>query len=258
MATMSSPCDPLFYLHHANVDRILSIWQDCHNYDKEDVLKLSTNAFVATRTNYDEAYLTMPYVYNNKTHPRFSAELTAADVYLIQTTLLPYSYTVDDPLVKLIDKVSPNTCKWDWFSSKSNGVIKKVSPVPKLSGGSTWIDSSSSDTGPVSNVLVPDTNRQPGVQANTNVPPATPFAGGSKSTPTTTPKKTNTNANYRTDVFTYQSNSSSSSCYTIIYPIIAIIVLSYKPPSSYTSDTSFYQILPNKSSSTPPPLHFPQ
>jgi Common central domain of tyrosinase len=33
MTTINAPDDPLFYLHHANVDRIWSIWQDYRDHD---------------------------------------------------------------------------------------------------------------------------------------------------------------------------------------------------------------------------------
>jgi hypothetical protein len=34
MATMYSPDDPFFWLHHCNVDRFLHLWLDCLEYDK--------------------------------------------------------------------------------------------------------------------------------------------------------------------------------------------------------------------------------
>ncbi|KAJ9458308.1 Tyrosinase [Diplonema papillatum] len=33
MKTMQSPYDPLFWIHHANVDRLWAIWQDYHGHD---------------------------------------------------------------------------------------------------------------------------------------------------------------------------------------------------------------------------------
>jgi tyrosinase len=33
MASMRSPADPLFMLHHANVDRMWALWQDIHGHD---------------------------------------------------------------------------------------------------------------------------------------------------------------------------------------------------------------------------------
>jgi hypothetical protein len=33
MGLMSSPDDPIFFLHHANVDRLYHLWMDCHDYE---------------------------------------------------------------------------------------------------------------------------------------------------------------------------------------------------------------------------------
>jgi len=33
MSTQYSPSDPLFWVHHANVDRLFAIWQDCNDYE---------------------------------------------------------------------------------------------------------------------------------------------------------------------------------------------------------------------------------
>lgn len=42
MASMASPSDPLFFLHHCNVDKIWAQWQDCHGFDKQDKSVLGT------------------------------------------------------------------------------------------------------------------------------------------------------------------------------------------------------------------------
>jgi len=34
MATMSSPDDPFFWLHHCNIDRLWHLWMDCNGHDK--------------------------------------------------------------------------------------------------------------------------------------------------------------------------------------------------------------------------------
>merc|ERR1712054_264125 len=33
MRSFISPGDPLFFSHHAYVDKVFSLWQDCHDYD---------------------------------------------------------------------------------------------------------------------------------------------------------------------------------------------------------------------------------
>lgn len=39
MRSFISPFDPLFFSHHAMVDKMWAIWQDCHDYDKVDYTK---------------------------------------------------------------------------------------------------------------------------------------------------------------------------------------------------------------------------
>jgi len=47
MATMNSAYDPIFYVIHGMVDRMLSMWQDCHDYDRILAIDLT-----AGRLNY--------------------------------------------------------------------------------------------------------------------------------------------------------------------------------------------------------------
>jgi len=47
MATMYSPDDPFFWLHHCNVDRFLHLWLDCNEYDKISKSFLGTDHFMS-------------------------------------------------------------------------------------------------------------------------------------------------------------------------------------------------------------------
>jgi hypothetical protein len=47
MVTMMSPDDPLFFLHHGNIDRLYHIWIDCHDYEKIDAENLTSVQYVA-------------------------------------------------------------------------------------------------------------------------------------------------------------------------------------------------------------------
>jgi hypothetical protein len=45
MSTMASPDDPIFWLHHCNMDRLWHIWIDCNGYDKIDQKDLGPDQY---------------------------------------------------------------------------------------------------------------------------------------------------------------------------------------------------------------------
>jgi cysteine-rich repeat protein len=71
--TFSSPSDPLFFSHHTYVDKLWSIWQDCHDYDKVDKADLTSvqydgvndtpdvRAQAEASRNYDHIDAPMPF-----------------------------------------------------------------------------------------------------------------------------------------------------------------------------------------------------
>merc|ERR1719421_1353367 len=69
MGGMNSPSDPLFWSHHAFIDKIWGIWQDCHGYDEISTLPSSScasaNVPCEFPKHYDSAALwdgVMPFV----------------------------------------------------------------------------------------------------------------------------------------------------------------------------------------------------
>jgi tyrosinase len=36
MSTMHSPQDPIFFSHHAFIDKLWSVWQDCHDAHEDE------------------------------------------------------------------------------------------------------------------------------------------------------------------------------------------------------------------------------
>ncbi len=66
MAGPSSPTDPLFWLHHANIDRIWSNWQQTHKNQKPQNLneKLKPNSLFGVTVESVQDILTLGYKYD--------------------------------------------------------------------------------------------------------------------------------------------------------------------------------------------------
>jgi hypothetical protein len=47
MATMSSPDEPLFFLHHCFIDRLYHLWQDCWDYEFIEASALTAYQYLA-------------------------------------------------------------------------------------------------------------------------------------------------------------------------------------------------------------------
>jgi len=66
MSSMSSPDDPLFWLHHSNVDRLYHLWIDCQGYETVSNTELQQKHYYNTRTGSRDATsysLTSPMPY---------------------------------------------------------------------------------------------------------------------------------------------------------------------------------------------------
>ena len=85
MSTLYSPEDPLFMVHHANVDRLFALWQDYHGHD--EVAKADLNGtHYAVQGRNQEALLqldsVLPMTYDGtSTMEWFSAAWTIRDVH---------------------------------------------------------------------------------------------------------------------------------------------------------------------------------
>jgi len=62
MASQASPDEPMFFMHHGNIDRLWHFWCDCHDYEQIDSFSLtptqysSVNPTDATSTNPSTVY----------------------------------------------------------------------------------------------------------------------------------------------------------------------------------------------------------
>jgi len=60
MTTMFSPDDPLFWLHHTNIDRLHHLWIDCQGYENIPSSSLKTAQYAANPQNKDNPVSGLP------------------------------------------------------------------------------------------------------------------------------------------------------------------------------------------------------
>eukprot|EP01125_Pyxidicula_operculata_P010866 TRINITY_DN356_c3_g1_i2.p1 TRINITY_DN356_c3_g1~~TRINITY_DN356_c3_g1_i2.p1 ORF type:complete len:1503 (-),score=415.33 TRINITY_DN356_c3_g1_i2:457-4965(-) len=119
LGSFRSPDDPLFYLILTNVDRIFSIWQDCHDLDKVDFETADADTIGASYQGTkkgldDDVNLIMPFMWKGKPFPSFSTNYRIRDGLSINNHRINYRYAAPDHMVQLLDKTYGD-CKWDWF-----------------------------------------------------------------------------------------------------------------------------------------------
>ena len=92
MALMESPDDPLFFLHHANIDRVWAIFQDYHNHDQVTTHALgfthlgSVSNLPYWGSNYD-AFFQLPWTFQFPTAVDLHHLSNAVDVRYVQDGL---------------------------------------------------------------------------------------------------------------------------------------------------------------------------
>ncbi|KAJ9473443.1 Tyrosinase [Diplonema papillatum] len=123
MATMRSPYDPLFWLLHANVDRLYALWQDYHGYDLVDKSQLGSDQYSSYVRGSSVMYIStaqlrldspLPFAATDgRTADAFSTPVTIRDMHDIRRLPGGNSYTYGvDSLGGLIG--SAKVGLWDW------------------------------------------------------------------------------------------------------------------------------------------------
>ena len=107
MNSFASPDDPIFWLHHAFVDKVWSMWQDCHNF--LDPLDISATSFKPDQVDAELAY---------------APGVTTRSMW--STRNLGYTYETDI----MSAYTFLNTCHW--FSLKPNPGLDLNLPSPPM------------------------------------------------------------------------------------------------------------------------------
>lgn len=102
MGTMASPNDPLFFMHHTNIDRLWAVWQDCWNYDEVPNSAITPNIYQAVSPCKTGRCGELDAVMDGlKSTPRQMHNIVQLG-YRYQPSTWDSASTV-------------NFCKWNWF-----------------------------------------------------------------------------------------------------------------------------------------------
>jgi len=139
MKTASSPDDPLFFFHHANVDRIAAIWVDCHYYENIPKTSLtndcpqyfSKNPLSGTQVKGYNAPggVFVPY------QPELDAQLT---FYYSSSSVCRYITTGDFPTIRdMWSFGSSTTPGWNslYYRYGPDALVQKYKTQYCLNGG---------------------------------------------------------------------------------------------------------------------------
>jgi tyrosinase len=111
MGLMASPNDPVFWLHHCNIDRLWGDWQRLH---------LTDAPYLPTQGGTLGHNLNDTLIFNTDPPPPWAGSVTPA--MLIDHHILGYSYESDPPQAALIVRAAPSI-------SKNERSVKHVIPV---------------------------------------------------------------------------------------------------------------------------------
>ncbi|EPS35849.1 hypothetical protein H072_10709 [Dactylellina haptotyla CBS 200.50] len=181
--------DPLFFLHHTNIDRLFAIWQVVHS-------------------NSSKSYLTSTDRYTNNYG---TYALRGGIVENSQTGLAPFRktssayYTSDDvKSTKSFGYVYPETVDWDkpadnfvaWVIAQVNNKYGSGAPAGILTSVSSATNSMSSTTTSRTTTTTTTTTRPPTTTTTTTRPPTTTSSTTTVRTTTTTTTSTRPTAEF--------------------------------------------------------------
>ena len=128
MTTSWSPADPLFFLHHANIDRTYALWQDYHGYSAVAAGSLTTTHYEARYEGGNVADVTLdatlPFAHDTTgtTSEYLAGSISARSLHNIQDMPGGNSYTYGvDGLARFIvaEYATTPVGGWTWLEEAS-------------------------------------------------------------------------------------------------------------------------------------------
>jgi len=82
MSVMISPDDPLFFLHHCNVDRLYHLWIDCQGYENITSSSITSNQYAANPKSKDNPVSGLPdYTFTSTSEMPYYWDKSVSTVY---------------------------------------------------------------------------------------------------------------------------------------------------------------------------------
>ena len=126
MRSLESPADPIFFMHHCQVDRIWAMWQDCHDHDKlgrapttEDVPNYGASSGFKVGLR-EKLMFEHPVQGDNVKHiiPSWNAEKVTPEPFHSSTHMyIPVVYAPDEMMKIMKDKQRRQVCNYDTHES---------------------------------------------------------------------------------------------------------------------------------------------
>lgn len=142
MSTQYSPSEPLFWSHHANVDRLFAIWQDCNDYELFNSSTINSTMYtpqtkVGLNFNFTLDNI-IPYTSSSDIGPFTKQTPTARQVYFMGNAGqlgwdgMYYRYGFDDIVetcgcIGGVQTCPNNVAGWNLVNQTYTGVKRAVS-----------------------------------------------------------------------------------------------------------------------------------
>jgi len=137
MQTQGSPDEPMFFMHHGNIDRLVHYWADCHDYDKVDPNSLTTTHYFPI--NPTDATSSTPHTAKDASGTPYSVTLDSqVPLFVSSEGEFKYCLRTEFPTVRQMWSMGTSTQK-GW-----NGLYYRYGPdaLTTLSStcktGSSW------------------------------------------------------------------------------------------------------------------------